>query len=518
MGITKKQKEEICRLYSDMKPISDKQLDWCLRQSATYIYVDHQNTAFCTRCESKVMLPKTKHLAEVKCPNCNHTMKALHIWRRKPAAWNGLEGNRINWYVFPENFDEHTLMLRYVVVYRADTEPEYGERARLIIDFDKEKEYTLEYDVWKGKWIYSTQNYFRERGLGYTFRQWCCLPADPFPYTLNRINKISALKEIDFTSDLFKHGYVNSVVIHSWKRADLYEKLCKVDMKDMIKDDLESYYGHELKIDNTQTSLIKMLELNKNTFRMLKSHQSIDALNYLKKHPDISDKAFEKAYLLGFSDRLQKKTAELGIKFGKAFSYIQKHSDGKGFVTDYIDYLETLNKLGYPIDNQYCFPKNFRKEDARIQKEYRDREARRNKMTPLEKIKEEARVDAVINKISMLLRENEELKRWMVGSNGLKVIVPQSVGELTDEGIKLHNCLSTYANKIADKQTLIFFIRKLNDPNKEFIAMEYRNGKVQQLRLDNNKPVEDKNIIQFANAFAGKLNQLDIVNEIRRAA
>ena len=139
-------------------------------------------------------------------------------------------------------------------------------------------------------------------------------------------------------------------------------------------------------------------------------------------------------------------------------------------------------------------------------------------MTKLEIIQEEARIDSVVNNISKALRENEELKRWMKGSDGLKVIVPESVGELTDEGIKLHNCLKNYAKDIADKQSLIFFIRKINDPTNAYVAMEYRHGEVRQLRLDKNVPVTDKKIIQFADALAAKLNQLDIMNKLRRAA
>ena len=116
------------------------------------------------------------------------------------------------------------------------------------------------------------------------------------------------------------------------------------------------------------------------------------------------------------------------------------------------------------------------------------------------------------------LRENEELKRWMKGSDGLKVIVPESVGELTDEGIKLHNCLSGYAKQIANKQSLIFFIRKIKDPTNAFIAMEYKHGKVEQLRYDKNITVTDEKIIKFADALAAKLTQLDIINELRRTA
>ena len=75
-----------------------------------------------------------------------------------------------------------------------------------------------------------------------------------------------------------------------------------------------------------------------------------------------------------------------------------------------------------------------------------------------------------------------------------------------------------YAKQIANKQSLIFFIRKIKDPTNAFIAMEYKHGKVEQLRYDKNITVTDEKIIKFADALAAKLTQLDIINELRRTA
>ena len=50
------------------------------------------------------------------------------------------------------------------------------------------------------------------------------------------------------------------------------------------------------------------------------------------------------------------------------------------------------------------------------------------------------------------------------------------------------------------------------------MAMEYKHGEVRQLRFDKNVTVEDKKIIQFADALAAKLHELNIMNELRRTA
>ena len=511
MYINKTMKAMLAEYGDAYKPIEQKYLDWALKASARHIYVDHNGNGWCTSCESKVMLAKTKHLEAIRCPKCNAKLKALHVWRRKSNRYSGIE-DTVDWYVFPDVLNDHLLMLRYVLVYKADTEPEYGERARYILDFKNKKEYTLEFSWNKKQWEYSDSDYFRETGMGYTYRRFCCLQGELYPHTMKRFNKIDNLKYIKFNREMFSKWYVSSVLFSAYRKPVMYEQLSKAGSY--------SHY-YDVPYDDTQTELIKALGLNKNTFKFLKQAQSIRALKFLKANPNISEKEFAKARLLDFSSELEELTKQYNLHFGKTLKYIRKVAKDKhvpDLVRDYKDYLQTLDKLGYPLDSQYCYPTNFRKEDERVQKELRARDERRRGMTKLEIIQEEARIDSVVNNISKALRENEELKRWMKGSDGLKVIVPESVGELTDEGIKLHNCLKNYAKEIADKQSLIFFIRKINDPTNAYVAMEYKHGEVRQLRLDKNEPVTDKKIIQFADALAAKLNQLDIMNELRRAA
>ena len=496
-------------------------MDW--QRYRRHIYVDHNGNGWCTKCESKVMLSKTKHLEDIRCPKCNAKLKALHIWRRKSNRYSGIE-DTVDWYVFPEVLNEHLLMLRYVLVYKADTEPEYGERARYILDFKNEKTYTLEWSRDYKYWGYSDSMYFRETGMGYSYRRFCCLQGELYPHTIKRFNKISNLKYIKFNKEMFSRWYVNSVLATANRKPVMYEQLSKAGLYGLINEDLGSHsHYYDVPYDDTKTELVKALGLNKNTFRFLKKNQTISALKFLKAYPDVSEKEFEKAKAFGLENvsKLAEVTMTYNLRFGKTFRYIRRISQEKNiydYIIDYRDYIKALDNLGYPLDNQYCYPTDFRKEDERVQKELRERNERRRGMTKLQIIQEEARIDSMVNNISKALRENNELKRWMKGSDGLKVIVPESVGELTDEGIKLHNCLKNYAKAIANKQSLIFFIRKINDPANAYIAMEYKHGKVEQLRLDKNEPVTDKKIIQFADALATKLNQLDIINELRRAA
>ena len=511
--VTKLQKENVLKLYSDLKPLKDSWLDWCVKESAQNIYVDRHNNGWCTKCETKVILPKTKHKQVVACPNCKKNMTITHNWRYADPE---RRENRVNWYVFPDVINKNVLAMRYVAVDRERyDEPKVSERARLVIDFQKQKHYTLEKNHWTGEWRYSTWDYFRESGMGYYWRKWCCLEAALYPRLIKRINKIAGMENLEFKLDYFSHLYSHSVITWMYKRADLYEKMQKVGLDKLIDMELRVYSGNTITYDKKQTSLTKMLNLNKTTLGLLKTCQTHDALKWLQEHPNANEKALHDASLLKFSTRLEKVTKQYHFGYEKALTYLKKQLKPKeelvALSRDYADYIDTINRLGYPLDNQYLYPKDFRKADAKANAEY---------IKKLEEIKkmEESKKDKTIRAISVALRENKMLRKWMSGSNGLKVIVPESAEELRKEGIALHNCLGTYINRVASKETLIFFIRKLDDPSKEFIAMEYRKGEIVQIRLDNNVAVKDAQILDFANHFVAQLNKIDVFTKLKKVA
>ena len=347
MYTNKKMKAMLAEYGNSYKPIEQKYLDWALKASARHIYVDHNGNGWCTSCESKVMLPKTKHLQDIRCPKCNAKLKALHIWRRKSNRYSGIE-DTVDWYVFPEVLNEHLLMLRYVLVYKADTEPEYGERARYILDFESKKTYTLEYFISCKQWGYSDSMYFRETGMGYSYRRFCCLQGELYPRTIKRFNKIDTLKYIRFNKNMFSDFYVSSVVSVASRKPAMFEQLSKAGLYGLLREDLGSYsHYYDVPYDDTKTELVKALGLNRNTFKFLKQAQSIKALNFLKANPNISEKEFAKAKLLNFSNELKELTKQYNLHYGKTFKYIRKVSKGNhvpDLIKEYGDYLRTLDQ------------------------------------------------------------------------------------------------------------------------------------------------------------------------------
>jgi len=182
------------------------------------------------------------------------------------------------------------------------------------------------------------------------------------------------------------------------------------------------------------------------------------------------------------------------ISYKKLCEYLETVS-----TAEYEHYIENLEKLGYDIkDTYYSMPKDFRAADERITKEYEEKQ---------KKSAEEKRKinDGLIKKISYGIRNMPNLKEFLDGSNGLLIYVPESSADLEKAGKEMHCCLGTYPTRVAEGKTMVFFVRKLDNPTAQFVAFEYCDGQVFQCRYAHNETVKDTQIIDFVNRFTSAL-------------
>ncbi len=534
-------KNDFAEKYLKLKPITEAQKEYARKNAARNIYImSKDGSGFCSRCEKPVLI-KAKHKEIVKCPQCKAKAMIQHTWRMSENQ------EEFRFLAIPQVLDSETYVIRYVIASRWPKRKDFvmpfksgakgtpwfiDEVARIYgtekyaqpVYYVRWEKYNKETDTWEYEWRQGRTSWFRPDTYSILCRNkhWVDYH-DVYPRNLYRnLDKLDCFKYYS-SKNLFNVKDDNVRGLQFCVRtARISEKLDKMGLGFLIDENRKRYwysacsYGHTPWISGNK-SVQETLNMNNWQLRLLRTQPTMKAYKYLQSNPTVSEDTFNKAAFLGFSNDFDNFVKEFNIKYGKTFQYIKKHANNAGdFVVDYSDYGKTLGKLGYPIDNQYLYPKDFRKADERVQNELRERDERRRNMTPLEIVKEEAQIDETIYKISKALMESKRLKLWMGGSQGLKVIVPRSAGELIDEGIKLHNCLKNYSKDIADKQALIFFIRKIDEPDKEYIAAEYRNGKIRQLRIDNNVSVKDEKIIQFADHLADELNKMDIINRLRR--
>lgn len=491
--LTKLDSEYIAKI----KPISKATLESIRKQTSKHIFVEKDGTAFCERCNETSVITDTKHKGVVKCPNCGHKMEVWHTWRKtEKNDWSN------SWIVLAKALSDTELMLQYVLVSREGRRVICNKNcAAEVLDFGKKKQYR--YELYKGAWQKRTYDYFRECGMGYCYRTLCCLQAKVHNKLFYReVGKIDIFKYInvsEFSNDKNDY-YMNSILCHFSEKVDLIEKLQKSGLSKLVWRDLATYSPyHEIKYDNTQTELTKMLGITKRNLDMLKhSPMSIEDLSRLQRNNDISDSDFND--LRGFSEveetDLIKCSKKIGVTLHKIAKYIKAQGIG---VWEYLQMLDLSAECGYSNkDKAYSMPKDFNKESERLHK------LRADKKKQLEEAKA-----SILASIKAEVENNKELKEFFSKSKKYMCYVPGSVEDFVNEGNNQHNCVggSYYSDAVAKKETFVFFIREVNNPKASFVTCECKDGQIVQIMYDKNVRVEhDTEVYQFADAFAKRLS------------
>lgn len=499
--LTKERKERFLDTVNKIRPLTKSQIEWCCKDTARHIWFTDKDAfhGHCERCDNDVTFEfKTKHHTKVKCPECKREMEIRHDWRVKYTG-------HVDFRAIMKTLDKDVFMLRYVRISHIGRNINVTEVAREVDDFQTQKR--LELECVDGTWVVGNkQKWFTERYL-YNYRKECCLQADAYiPGFKAELKKLDAFRFVnDPTSYFTNRWYVTAEIRELAKRSNIYEKLEKVGLFELAKEDFTTClnaWRPENLFDNEQTSLIKMLRLNKTNYRRLFERISLRALMLLQNYPQIKDEMIDFIINNGVSDYEYKMITDLKLGHElKMFNYIKAN---KLNVREYEHYVSLLKKLGYKMDKAYLFPKDFRKEDTRISDEY---QAKKDK----EAIEKATKQSKLIKKISDGLRKMPDLAEFLNGSNGLLVYIPESAKDLVEQGRALHNCIGTYVDRIAEGKTLVFFVRRLEAPNTPFVAFEYVNGEVVQCRADHNQNVEDAKIINFVDAFAERLRRNNVL-------
>ena len=76
------------------------------------------------------------------------------------------------------------------------------------------------------------------------------------------------------------------------------------------------------------------------------------------------------------------------------------------------------------------------------------------------------------NEKKLQARIKDLRKKYSFEYKGLKIVVPQSMQEIIDEGQALQHCVGRYADKHAAGITTILFLRRKNEPEKPFYTIE----------------------------------------------
>lgn len=503
-GERKRIAELVCG--DSIRPLTKAQTEWIRKDSAKFIHFANKDRihGYCDRCESEVEFEmNTKHNTKVRCPHCKHEMVVRHSWRGATED--------VDFRVVVKALSESRVLYRYILIEQKGIKRTYGEVARRVDDLEYKRSwfYETDYKYVDGQptWFWTEgrkHQWFTPYTMNYGDRRYFCMNGNVVRLGLNReLHKIDALKYVNNPSQFINdRWYVSSCVYELTKYSDIYEKLQKADHNKFAVAEFNNWLGfwgererYEI-YDISQTSLIKMLKLDKGTYKKWQEYGTLNALKYLQKYGNvIKDEVME--YAMKNDISLSAYTSIKELRLGKELKTLRYLKRNDVVASEYADYITILKRLEYPLDNSYMFPKDFEKEYKRVHDEY---DANKTEI-------DNKYNNKLIKQISDGLRKMKDLRTFLNGSKGLLVYVPESVAELKEEGKKLHNCIGTYADRVAEGKTFVFFVRKLDNPTAPFVAFEYCNGEVIQCRSDHNQNVVDNNVLNFVDAFADKLRK-----------
>ena len=159
----------------------------------------------------------------------------------------------------------------------------------------------------------------------------------------------------------------------------------------------------------------------------------------------------------------------------KIISWINRQKKDALFkINDYLtDYITWCKELKVNLHDEYnLLPPNFQRRHDEMYMAYLK-----------EKDKAEYEKRMAYNRMLEIMRqEMTEDNPENMHLEGLFIRLPMQINELKDEGEALHHCVATYMDQVMKGQTMIFFIRKEEEPEKPFYTLEWKNHKIVQCR------------------------------------
>ena len=177
-----------------------------------------------------------------------------------------------------------------------------------------------------------------------------------------------------------------------------------------------------------------------------------------------------------------------GWKLKTYFDYIEKQTISDSL---YLDYLNACNYLGVDMSRkQNIFPADFHKWHDIRTRQYSEAKA-------IEKAKNNPELMQKVAEIAekyLLLQHNKR--------SAFICVIAKSPADLIHEGEMLHHCVGRmdYDIRIANEESLIFFIRAKEHPEKPLVTLEYslKTHKVLQCYANRNTKPNDE-VLHYVN-------------------
>ena len=433
--------------------------------------------AFCTYCNANVSLDYAKHNEKGTCPHCgtSATYKAKGRAKRIYDKAN----IQLMQKVFYEDGSEE-ILVRYFEV----------RRDLMLENIRNYKDYISELgrEFYGNGGLRKTYGYslFRQREMRWNDENaYYSHTGYLYPYNVSDVLKDTNWKysAIDAMASHNK-PFSTYAFLSNYKERPAVEYLAKIGLHNMASS-LISHYENN-KIDLRARKIRDVLKIGMEYIPQLKRIDATYAdLETIKKGIEHKLKLTDEqvkwiSQYEGYNNIfkcLEYTTVYKAIKYLDKFVRLNHNAVG-----DWFDYLRMCKELKYDMKNSFVLFPN-------------DLKAAHDEVAALIQHKKDKALERQYKKLLIEYQEQFEMQAY-----GLMIIVPSKLMDIVREGKSLHHCVGGYTSRVANKGTVILFIRDVNAPDKSFYTMEVRDGRVIQVRGQNNCDITPK-VRRLVNKF-----------------
>lgn len=506
------------------KKISKELVDYVTNEvllSSRYIFthrVKKQQYGYCTHCKKEFETKGLKHNEKELCLKCKRLCIVKASGRGRKQM---IDRGYLTWYE-KSVLDPKVIVARGIYVirdYRGDyreVETEFHNEVWYIFDM-KSGPVMFRECTWWGNWVHRKRGYERIENAHCYFYKFNQSYMDYVGYSRESIRE--AVKDTPYSWSGWEHYEHKDMVefFTLYTRYPCIEYLTKLGFSNLVRGKLEgdrtysaiNWRGKSLfnvlKID--KKNLTEINELKRKGIEINITFVFLRILQMSKKNKwNLSiEEAIEitENYEYFFDEF---KTVAQYTTGRKITTYIDKqrkkdikHLNSKTqILTTWRDYIEDCIKLQKDLTKEnVLFPKNIYT-------------AHQNTIK-LVKIKENEEFNKKIQ------GRSKKLKNLKFEYKNLMIRPAESSLELIEEGKALNHCVGNYAERYAKGETVILFIRKINEPNKPYFTVEVRENMVTQVRGKRNCSPNDE-VKEFMEAFKEeKLSKKSKKNRVKIA-
>ena len=464
-----------------------------------YIFYDYQRKApghaYCTACRHEVRIAAAKHNASGTCPRCKKKITFKCRGRR------GRIFDRATVQVL-QKAEGNGLVLRIIKVYRsfADSDIpnhfEIWENARQFITLSSSGQCSVDayyyhykagydltpwcngyrpvFDRWKYNFTADMSGVLYQRNLSDTLKD--------TPWAYSQLEAFSGIASFSGVAT-FLSAYIKQPKI---------EHLIKMKLYRLVSGIMYGGYSYSAlqAINFNGENMRAILSIDRPYFPLLRElNPSIDQLHLIRQllqadhKPSTEQIKWFIASKISNADAAKELLAHMSVH--KLQRYVEQQFAPEDeaalkrvdyykmntLITDYHDYLCMCKELQYDVKNSFIlFPRELKAAHDSVAKTLKDKRTAEHEK-------------AIAGSF------DEWQKRYQYQSKELMMIPPHSAKEIVDEGAALHHCVRLYVKNVAEKKSVILFVRSVDEPDKSLCTVEVKDGQVTQARgFDNEEP------------------------------